>query len=407
MRGRSLRHLAAMGFVVIVQAGSMPAATAVPRTSEYTAWPQFHFNTAHTGYNLNENVINASNVSSLESAWKTSLPCTSYSGPVIAYRTVYFGNYCNAVYAVDEQTGTLRWTAPTGGKVDATPAVANGLVFAASSDNRLYAFDAATGTQVWTYATGGALTGADSPTVKKGVVYVGSEDDNVYAINVSDGTLKWKVTTGGAVQSSPAVRKGMVYAGSSDGNLYAIDAATGAVLWTGSADGSLFSPTVTSWTGHAGTFVFVGSSTGNLYAFRARGCGQSACSPEWVGPLGIGTSASNSAAAAYGRLFIGASDGSVYAFDAGGCGSDTCSPVWIGSTGGSIGAGPAVAGGVVYTGSSFTNAIYGFDAKTGALLWSYSGGSTPYGGDTSPAITNGTVFVILTWEFSVDAFRLP
>jgi outer membrane protein assembly factor BamB len=177
------------------------------------------------------------------------------------------------------------------------------------------------------------------------------------------------------VNSNEVVACGVVYIGSTNGTLYALDAHTGHILWTGPTGGEVSSPAI--WRGQ----VFVGSSAGLLYAFDSSGCGSAVCAPLWVGDPGVSTA--SSPAIAYGRVFIGGTDGNLYAFSATGCGAFTCTEIWAAATGGSIGGGPAIAHGIVYTGSSFTNAIYAFDADTGALLWSYSGGSTPYGGDTT------------------------
>jgi outer membrane protein assembly factor BamB len=362
-----------------------------------TDWPQYHFDHAHTGFNRFENVLSPSNVSGLQVAWSFPGPCTSYSGPVAVDGTVYVGNYCNTLYALDEGTGAMKWSAATGGKVDATPAVVGEIVYVGAGDGKVYAFNKDTGTRLWSYATGSVIY--SSPAVRNGIVFIGSTNSNLYALDGSTGALLWSVLTGGAVNSTPVVAGGVVYVGSADGSLYAIDEHTGGILWTGPTGGEVSSPAVRR------NEVFVGSSAGLLYVFDARGCGSATCSPLWVGDPGVGTG--SSPAIAYGRVFIGGADGNLYAFNADGCGASTCAEVWSAATGGSIGGGPAIANLVVYTGSSFENAIYAFDADTGALLWSYSGGSTGYGGDTDPSVADGMLFATLTWSFQVYAFRLP
>jgi outer membrane protein assembly factor BamB len=362
-----------------------------------TDWPQYHFDDAHTGFNGFENLLSPSNVSELEVAWSFPGPCTSYSGPVAVDGTIYVGNYCNTLYALDEFTGHIKWSAGTGGKVDATPAVVGGTVYVGAGDGKVYAFDKETGTRLWSYATGSVIY--SSPAVWNGIVFIGSTNSTLYALDASTGALLWSLLTSGAVNSTPVVTDGVLYVGSADGSLYALDALTGSILWTGPTGGEVSSPAV--WRGQ----VFVGSSAGLLYAFGANGCGSATCPPLWVGDPGVSTG--SSPAIAYGRVFIGGADGNLYAFRADGCGTSTCTEVWAAATGGSISGGPAIANGVVYTGSSFENAIYAFDADTGALLWSYSGGSTPYGGDTDPSVADGMLFATLTWSFKVYAFRLP
>src|SRR5208283_256483 len=50
---------------------------------------------------------------------------------------------------------------------------------------------------------------------------------------------------------------------------------------------------------------------------------------------------------------------------------------------------PVVVGDVVYVGSGDGN-VYGLDASTGAILWSYATGSSV---DSSPAVASGVVYV--------------
>jgi outer membrane protein assembly factor BamB len=69
--------------------------------------------------------------------------------------------------------------------------------------------------------------------------------------------------------------------------------------------------------------------------------------------------------------------------------------------------GPAIANGVVYTGSSFENAIYAFNADTGALLWSYSGVLLLTAAIPTHRSRTACCLATLTRSFKVYAFRLP
>jgi outer membrane protein assembly factor BamB len=87
--------------------------------------------------------------------------------------------------AVDIDSGRCIWSARTGGKIEAAPAVARGIVYVGSRDGSLYALDAATGAVRWTYATGNAIETA--PTLGPGIVYVTSTDGTLYALG--DGVI--------------------------------------------------------------------------------------------------------------------------------------------------------------------------------------------------------------------------
>ena len=76
------------------------------------------------------------------------------SSPAVVAGTVYFGSGDRHVYAVDAQSGALRWRFETGDVVHASPAVADGVVYIGSWDRNFYALDTATGALVWKFQTG-------------------------------------------------------------------------------------------------------------------------------------------------------------------------------------------------------------------------------------------------------------
>ena len=72
-------------------------------------------------------------------------------------------------------------------------AVAGGLVyFGSSADDKVYALDVETGAVKWTFFTGGPVRFA--PTVADGKVYVGSDDGFVHCLDGETGALLWKFT---------------------------------------------------------------------------------------------------------------------------------------------------------------------------------------------------------------------
>ena len=236
----------------------------------------------------------------------------------------------NYVYALDADTGAVKWKYKTGSEGSSSPAVAEGVVFVGSSDDYVYALDADTGAVKWKYET--SFDVDSSPAVAEGVVFVGSLANYLYALDADIGAVKWKYKTGFNVDSSPAVADGMVFVGSWDDYMYALDADTGAVKWKYK------------------TGAYVRSSP----------------------------------AVSEGVVFVGSDDNYVYALDA-----DTGAVKWKYKTGGSVDSSPAVADGVVFVGS-LDNYVYALDADTGAVKWKYKTGRYV---DSSPAVADGVVFV--------------
>ena len=76
------------------------------------------------------------------------------SSPTVAHGTVYFGSGDGNIYAVDANSGEMKWKFQTGDVVHASPALADDTVYVGSWDSFFYALDAATGKEKWRYKTG-------------------------------------------------------------------------------------------------------------------------------------------------------------------------------------------------------------------------------------------------------------
>ena len=185
------------------------------------------------------------------------MPCT----PAIDHGTVYVGSYDGKFYALDGQSGAVKWKFATEGErrfeakglhgwqpktqtyADAfdvflsSPAVVDGAVYFGSGDGNLYSLDANSGELRWKFKTGDVVHA--SPAIVNGVAFVGSWDSYFYAVDVFSGKEKWRYHAGEdplvhnqvGFQSSPAVVDGVVYTGCRDAQLYALDAATGKEKW--------------------------------------------------------------------------------------------------------------------------------------------------------------------------------
>ncbi|MFC4948929.1 PQQ-binding-like beta-propeller repeat protein [Pseudonocardia sp. GCM10023141] len=301
--------------------------------------------------------------------------------------------------------GAVRWSAPTGGKVLATPRAVGGTVFAASTDGSVYAFNADDGALRWTFPTSGTLGSA--PDVLGGVVYVGSDDSFLYAVDAGTGKERWRFKTGGIVHT-PKVTGGVAYVGSSDKRLYAVDVLTGTQRWAFPGGNDMHIAVVN------GNTVYIGSSDTNLYAIDS-----SSGRERWRFPTE--GAVSGTAAVTGGTVLVGSTDGRLYAvaaadgrmrwrFDAA---TSAASPavlsnsVYVASTDNAltaldIAAGtprwtfgaagelhtPSATGSALYVGSS-DGTLYAVEATTGKQRWSYQAGGAAF----SPFVTDGTVYV--------------
>lgn len=336
-----------------------------------TSWLQYGFEAHDRGRNPYENVIDKSNVGTLDVAWSHATGAVIISEPAYYAGTIYVGSQDHKLYALDATTGAVKWTANTGGSIESSPAVAKGNVYVGSEDGHVHAFNAASGTSVWSATTGGIVT--SSPVVAGNTVFVGSNDRKVYALNATNGHKIWSTLTGNIINySTPAVVNNVVYIGSYDDNLYALNATTGAILWSFAGDGGFIisSPAV------ANGVVYFGSDYDSVYAIDAN---TGSMIWRYTGP-----SFDASPAVVNDTVFIGGNDGNLYALNA-----DDGTLRWESAAGGSFSLNSvSLANGVGYVGTTDGH-LRAFDPANGTFLWS-AHASGPF--DSRPIIADGTVY---------------
>jgi outer membrane protein assembly factor BamB len=169
--------------------------------------------------------------------------------PVVANETVYFTAHNGRLYALDAQTGTLRWQRNFQAAVGHI-AFVNGVLYtdtswsgAKGTINTVYALNPADGTIKTTFKAMGQMAG-----VFDGVIYlVGNDhtDRNILtALNVTDGKQLWQAQIDASQSFNPevSVHNGFLYASSSQMNgqasnkpqesfVYTIDQASGKITW--------------------------------------------------------------------------------------------------------------------------------------------------------------------------------
>ncbi|MGH7512102.1 MAG: PQQ-binding-like beta-propeller repeat protein [Gemmatimonadales bacterium] len=216
--------------------------------------------------------------------------------------------------------------------------------------------------------------------------------------------VAWRFHTGGRVFGSPAVVGATVYIGSTDANVYALDRATGGLRWKTATGGRVTSTPVV-----AGGRVYLVSYDGRLYALDA-GTGAVAWTFRTAGERrftarhlhGFAPDAESmpdpfdiylSSPVVWRDLVVfGSGDGHVYGVDA-----SSGRLRWSYLTGDVVHASPAVAGGTVYIGS-WDGWLYALDAAKGTLRWKLRTGQdddihNQVGFQSSAAVMDGVVYV--------------
>ena len=141
-----------------------------------------------------------------------------------------------------DPNGQQRWQTFTPGYVTSSPALgSDGTVYVASFDHKLYALDPDTGAVRWSFSTDAHIYGspalATNAEGQTSAIFITSTDGSVYAIHPS-GHLLWRYDTGDPIRSSPVLGRKphgggqILYVGSSNGKLYALYAANGRRRWS-------------------------------------------------------------------------------------------------------------------------------------------------------------------------------
>jgi len=368
-------------------------------------WPTFQGNPQHTGLSP----FTGPSAPVLE--WKFATGTGISPSPAVAFGTIYVGGSDGNLYALNRD-GRVKWSFPTGGTIDSTPAVSsNGIVYVnvhfccSSGAGAVYAINR-DGSLRWMFPPVGCSCAVDwiygSPTLgSDGTVYVAMSINNGYGIWAikPDGSVKWFVSTGGIVYDSPAVASdGIVYGGVDDplpphpagvcgppglcsaysNGTVAWDAKIGWVFGSSpvvSSDGIIYVTGSTygfsairrdgtiEWNqtgvstgdstasiGPTGT-IYVESNT-YLYALATNG------SIKWKFPIVSSSSSvgprSDPAIDANGNIFAGSSNGNLYAISGNG------SLLWRFALGGAVGSPVIDLGRTIYIGSDNGN-LYAID----------------------------------------------
>ena len=154
------------------------------------------------------------------------------SGLTLGEGGLFFSAF-DGLYALEAETGSLRWHLPSRSWFWGRPLLWQGKVFAGSQDGRLHGLDARTGEQLWEpVPTGGTFNFA--PALGEGVLVIGS--DKVYGLDPEQGQVLWARELGAPVAGDLVAVEGVAYVQAQDQTLFALKAKGGEVLWSFSLD---------------------------------------------------------------------------------------------------------------------------------------------------------------------------
>ena len=265
----------------------------------------------------------------------------------------------------------VRWKFQVEEEIRSSPIVHDGIVFIGSYDHNLWALNSETGELRWKFAAEAGISTTPDVFEENQTVLIGSDDHNLYCIDIRSGRINWKLATQGPVRSSPMVIHGHVFFGSDDGHLYAARMGTGRIAWKWDAGTPVRSrPTVTE------DLIIVGSEGGDVCGLDLSG------QLKWR--FTTKRNVQSSATIYEGIAYFGSYDYHLYAVDIKNGWS-----VWRFRTGKPVISTPVIAEEMVIFGSA-DSYVYSLDAFSGKERWKFETENQVIG---SPAIYNDAVYV--------------
>jgi outer membrane protein assembly factor BamB len=187
------------------------------------------------------------------------------SSPIVLNGTLYAG-MGDGMYALDANTGKMKWKFSSGGPVHNTAVADDRHIYFGSFDGNVYAVELNTGKQLWKFKTVGHFyfpkgEVQGSPTLVNNTVVIGARDYNVYAINRERGFAHWnKAFTKGWVLSNTCKDSVLYMAGADERMLAAIDSRTLAEKWKRTVELLVFGRPAFN-----GNLMYVGTTIGKLH----------------------------------------------------------------------------------------------------------------------------------------------
>ncbi|MEN8209379.1 MAG: PQQ-binding-like beta-propeller repeat protein [Candidatus Fermentibacteria bacterium] len=198
--------------------------------------------------------------------WSFATVCGICGEPAVDSTTVYFGGQDGVIYALNRFTGSKRWSAGIGYHVFCNTAVlSDSLIITGNSMGKVCALNARTGEPVWSDDIGGIVLG---PAVVDSIGVFSSENGHIVAFN-HDGSRLW-ARDYSSQASPPSADASGVYAGFSNGVVRKFSLYDGHVIWetdivSSSSRCVLARPVI------AGDAVLCGTNDGQFVSLAASG----------------------------------------------------------------------------------------------------------------------------------------
>ncbi|MEM7781967.1 MAG: PQQ-binding-like beta-propeller repeat protein [Planctomycetota bacterium] len=323
-----------------------------PLPSQENDWNVFRGNPQSTG------VAATDLPETLEVVWEYKIPERNgaFEGtPLIVKdpdgsKTVYANDLDGSMYALDLDTGKLKWSKKLSISIGASPAYQDGFIYSGDIDGIIYCLDTK-GDLKWKFSADAEVS---SPNFYKGNLVFGSQDAHIYMINGKTGELIWKKETPDQIQCSVTVADDRAFVAGCDGFFHVVSLEDGREL--GNVD--IHSPTQCT-PAVSGSQVFFGTEQAEFFAVDWK-----KIKAEWNFMDSKGqSSVRGCAAVTKEHVVFGARNRQVYSLD-----PITGKQNWTRLLKSKVDSSPTIVGDKVYVGAT-DGRFYVLSLKSGDILW--------------------------------------
>lgn len=165
--------------------------------------------------------------------------------PAVSGGTAFLSGWGKRLYAVDLETGSLRWRFSSRRGITCPPVVAGDKVLVAVKDVRaagdevkpsygLTALDSRSGEVVWSFQTDRHIYSL--PVVVENKVMFGADDKRFHVLDLDSGSEIWQFSGDDKLRVSPLVMGERVFVGQRDGKIYCLQWKETQPVWQDPAD---------------------------------------------------------------------------------------------------------------------------------------------------------------------------
>lgn len=178
--------------------------------------------------------------------WKFDNEHAFWAQPIVDTEVVFMGSMDHKVYALNYETGELRWETELQGAVVSAPVYdsENQMLYVGSIGKELVALSAIDGQIKWTYPKEGSIGSIwATPLLNEGQVIFSDETGKIFSLDAENGNLIWTLEAGGEVMAGlMPIESGFLVLLES-GTIRAFDYERNP-LWSRNVDGELYSKPV-------------------------------------------------------------------------------------------------------------------------------------------------------------------